>query len=56
MLKQNMQDIEERTLRLKFEQEILVTARISNKRDEQIPSFYVSEVAQAMWEQYKKAN
>lgn len=54
MLKQNMKDAEERPARLKFEREILKPAGISYKRDEQIPSLYVSDVAQAMWEQYKK--
>lgn len=54
MLKQNMRDAEERPVRLKFEEEILKPAGISCKRDAQIPSLYVSEMAQAMWEQYKK--
>lgn len=54
MVKQNMKDAEERPTRLEFEREILKPAGISCKRDEQIPSLYASEVAQAMWEQYKK--
>lgn len=54
MLKQNIKDAEERPARLKFEEEILKPAGIICKRDEQIPSLYASEVAQAMWEQYKK--
>lgn len=54
MLKQNMKEAEERPARLKFEEEILKPAGIICKRDEQIPSLYVSEMAQAMWEQYKK--
>lgn len=55
MLKQNMKDIEERPARLKFEREILKPAGISCERDSQIPSLYINEVAQAMWEQHRKS-